>query len=248
MTKPDRELQNKYDASGIVSCSFVNAWDLLHSVSWHCKSGDYRHAAAQDNSHCVVRRRSVRRFRGLIRRAGMKPLLAGIFFAMLFPAPAQAERTDSDQPVHLEADRASVQDADKLATFTGNVVLTQGTLVIRADKMIVKEDVNGFQYATAFGNLASFRQKRDGKDEYVEGWSERMEYDGKADKVQLFKKARLRRGQDEVHGDYISYDAVNEFFQVNGRSATSTQTPSEGRVRAVIQPKKKEPKPNVENR
>lgn len=176
---------------------------------------------------------------------------SGIFFtvffaSLLFTGPVVAERADSDKPVHLESDRATVQDANKLATFIGNVVLTQGTLIIRADKMTVKEDASGFQHATAFGNLASFRQKRDGKDEYVEGWGERMEYDAKADKVQLFKKARLRRGQDEVHGDYISYDALNEFFQVTGNNDTSTQSRSEGRVRLVIQPKKKEPKPDAE--
>ncbi|WP_231623398.1 lipopolysaccharide transport periplasmic protein LptA [Nitrosospira briensis] len=170
-----------------------------------------------------------------------------VFFAsLLFTGPVLAERADSDKPVHLESDRATVQDANKLATFIGNVVLTQGTLIIRADKMTVKEDASGFQHATAFGNLASFRQKRDGKDEYVEGWSERMEYDAKADKVQLFKKARLRRGQDEVHGDYISYDALNEFFQVTGNNDTSAQSQSEGRVRLIIQPKKKEPKPDAE--
>ena len=178
-------------------------------------------------------------------RARMRSGSVWFLLGMVLTSSVLAERADRDQPVHLEADRATVQDANKLATFTGNVVLTQGTLVIRADKMTVKEDANGFQYATAFGNLVSFRQKRDGKDEYVEGWSERMEYDGKADKVQLFKKARLRRGQDEVHGDYISYDALNEFFQVNGSGETSTQAHSEGRVRAVIQPKKK---PSLESR
>lgn len=86
----------------------------------------------------------------------MKLLSAAFLAVMLFSAPARAERADSEKPVHLEADRATVQDANKLATFIGNVVLTQGTLIIRADKMTVKEDANGFQYATAFGNLASF--------------------------------------------------------------------------------------------
>ena len=181
----------------------------------------------------------------------MKPVVISLFIScflgIVFTDAARAERADRDKPVHLEADRATVQDANKLATFMGNVVLTQGTLTIRADKMTVKEDASGFQYATAFGNLASFRQKRDGMDEYVEGWSERMEYDGKADKVQLFKKARLRRGHDEVHGEYISYDAVNEFFQVNGSGEASTPSQSEGRVRAVIQPERKEQKSNAEN-
>lgn len=177
----------------------------------------------------------------------MKSFFVSFFIVMLFTGPVLAERADRHKPVHLEADQATVQDANKLATFIGNVVLTQGTLVIRADKMTVKEDASGFQYATAFGNLASFRQKRDGMDEYIEGWSERMEYDGKADKVQLFKKARLKRGDDEVHGDYIAYDAINEFFQVtSNNNGASTKTNSDGRVRAVIQPKKKEQKPKDE--
>nr|WP_072293677.1 lipopolysaccharide transport periplasmic protein LptA [Nitrosovibrio sp. Nv17] len=157
-----------------------------------------------------------------------------------FMPQARAERADRDKPIHLEADQATVQDANKLATFIGNVVFTQGTLVIHADKMIVKKDAEGFQYATAFGNLASFRQKRDGKDDYIEGWGERMEYDGKVDRLQLFRKARLRRGHDEVHGDYISYDSINEFFQVTSNNGANTQTHADGRVRAVIQPKQKE--------
>jgi lipopolysaccharide export system protein LptA len=180
----------------------------------------------------------------------MKPYPVTFFWVMAaisFTGPVLAERADRDKPIHLEADQATVEDANKLATFIGNVVFTQGTLVIRADKMTVKKDANGFQYATAFGNLASFRQKRDGMDEYIEGWSERMEYDGKADKVQLFKKARLKRGQDEVHGDYIAYDAINEFFQVTSNNGTSTQTNTDGRVRAVIQPKKKEQKQKDES-
>ena len=175
----------------------------------------------------------------------MKSFSAVLLLTLLFAGPVLAERADRDKPVNLEADRATVENANRTSVFTGNVVLTQGTLIIRADKMVVKEDSGGFQHATAFGNLVSFRQKRDGRDEYIEGWSERMEYDSKADKVQLFKKARLKRGQDEVEGDYISYDAVSEFFQVTGgQEKTDTQTNSNpapaGRVRIVIQPKNKQ--------
>ena len=74
----------------------------------------------------------------------------------------------------------------------------------------------GFQYGIAYGNPAHFRQKREGSDEYIEGFSERLEYDGKADKVQMFTNARIQHGGDEVRGDYISYNAVTEFFQVIG--------------------------------
>lgn len=184
-------------------------------------------------------------------KARMKSYSSVLFSALLpgllFAAPAHAERADRDKPVQLEADRATVDDATQTSVFTGNVVLTQGSLVIRAGKMTVKQDAGGFQNASALGNPASFRQKREGLDEYVEGWGERMEYDSKADKLQLFGQARLKRGRDEVSGNYISYDAISEFFQVTGgkdldpaRRETATKTSPEGRVRAVIQPKKRD--------
>ncbi len=81
------------------------------------------------------------------------------------------------------------------AVFEGNVVLTQGTLIIRADKLTVRQDKDGFQYGIAIGKPATFRQKRDGADEYIDGEAERIEYDGKHDQVELFNRARLTREQ-----------------------------------------------------
>ncbi len=155
--------------------------------------------------------------------------------------PAAAEKSDRDKPVNLEADRVDLDDAKKEATFEGNVTLTQGTLMIKGDKIIVRQDADGFQYGIAFGKPAYFRQKREGFDEYIEGYSDRLEYDGKADKMQMFTNARIQRGGDEVRGDYISYNAVTEFFQVIGGGKTvATPGNPQGRVRAVIQPKPKE--------
>ena len=156
------------------------------------------------------------------------------------PALTWAERADRDKPVNLEADRVDLDDAKKEAVFVGNVTLTQGTMTIKADKIIVKQDAEGFQYGIAYGKPAHIRQKREGFDEYIEGFSERLEYDGKADKMQMFTNARIQREGDEVRGDYISYNAVTEFFQVigGGKSVSGTSN-SQGRVHAVIQPKPK---------
>ncbi len=168
-------------------------------------------------------------------------LLAFVVLAAWLGAdPAHAERADREKPVNLEADRVDLDDAKKEAVFVGSVTLTQGTLTIKADKIIVKQDAEGFQYAIAYGNPVHFRQKREGSDEYIEGFSERLEYDGKADKMQMFVNARIQRGVDEVRGDYIAYNAVTEFFQVigGGKAAATTSNP-QGRVRAVIQPKSK---------
>ncbi|MEY3650685.1 MAG: Lipopolysaccharide transport periplasmic protein LptA [Pseudomonadota bacterium] len=157
-----------------------------------------------------------------------------------FSLIAHAEKADKDQPIELEADTVTMNDAKKTSIYTGNVILTQGTLVIHADKLVVREDAGGFQHGTSYGNPTTFKQKREGKNEYMEGSAERIEYDGRMDKIQLYTKAWVKRAEDIVHGDYIMYDANAEYSEVIGggpKSATSA-TPT-GRVKAIIQPKNK---------
>ena len=174
------------------------------------------------------------------------PPLRFCLWAALFlvAAPmAYAEKADRDKPINLESNTATVDDAKKVSVYEGNVVLTQGTLEIHADKLVIKEDAEGFQYGTAYGNLATFRQKREGYDEYIEGYALRIEYDSKKDLVQLFNQARMKRNQDEARGNYISYDGKTEFFQVIGGKETATPNNPRGRVRTVMQPKKKDAAP-----
>jgi lipopolysaccharide export system protein LptA len=174
------------------------------------------------------------------RRRARALACAAFAFAMIAPPAVWAERADRDKPVNLEADRVELDDAKKEAVFEGNVTLTQGTMMIKADKIIVKQDADGFQYGIAYGSPAHFRQKREGFDDFIEGFSERLEYDGKADKMQMFTNARIQRGRDELRGDYISYNSITEFFQVIGGGKTvATPGNPQGRVRAVIQPKPK---------
>lgn len=165
--------------------------------------------------------------------------VAALLFALL-ASPAFGELGDRDKPVNLEADTMTVDDVKKVSVYQGGVVLTQGTLAIRADKLVVTEGKDGSHHGTAHGNPATFRQKREGLDEYVEGYGSRIEYDSGKDVVELFTQARMKRNQDEVRGNYISYDGKTEFFKVvGGKEAVSANNPR-GRVRAVIQPKKKD--------
>lgn len=164
----------------------------------------------------------------------------GLALMLALSGNAWAELADRDKPVNLEADTVIMDDASKVSTYSGNVQLSQGTLLIRADKLVVKEDGAGFQHGTAYGNPASFRQKREGLDEFVEGYALRIEYDSQKDKVELLSQARMKRNQDEVRGNYISYDAKTEFFQVlGGGKEAAPPGRQKGRVHAVIQPKPK---------
>ena len=172
---------------------------------------------------------------------GLKLVLCISCFTSLH---ALAESADRDQPIELEADKVTVNDAKKISTYSGNVILTQGSLVIHADKLIVHEDEQGFQHSTSTGNPSTFKQKREGKNEYMEGSAQRIEYDGRMDKVQLYTRASVKRGEDIVHGDYISYDANAEYAEVLGGIKSESGGPSSGRVKAIIQPKNKQILPN----
>lgn len=153
---------------------------------------------------------------------------------------AHAELADREKPLHLEADRVVVDDARQHSIFEGKVQLTQGTLLIQADRIEVSEDARGYQRLTATGAPAKFWQRFEGSNEYAEGYGDTIEYDTHDETVDFFGNARVKRGQDEVLGAHITYSTKTEIFEVRGSPANGNQDASpKGRVRAVIQPKSK---------
>jgi lipopolysaccharide export system protein LptA len=156
---------------------------------------------------------------------------------------AHAEKADSSKPTVVDADQMAYDDVKQINTFTGTVVLTRGSLIMKAARVVVTQDAAGYQFATLYaapGAPATFRQKRDGGPNlFIEGEAERIEYDGKTEIAKLFTKAKMRRLEgtkvsDEVEGEFISYDSRSEFFSVNN-SASGASKPGGGRIKAVIQ-------------
>lgn len=175
-----------------------------------------------------------------MKHSAMRPSSLLLSLALLlFSATGQAEKADREKAVDLEADKVSVDDAKKTLVFEGNVLLTQGTLNIRASRLVVVQDARGFQKGTAYGSPATFRQKREGRDDYVEGEAERIEHDAHNDRTEFFVKARVRSGGDDVSGNYITFDGITERYLVTGAPAgTPGVAPADTRVRATLQPKK----------
>ena len=122
---------------------------------------------------------------------------------LLIPSVSISEEADRDKDIEIESDMMTVDDAKSISVYKGDVIMTQGTLIIKASQLTVREDSQGFQHSTAIGKPTTFKQKRDGIDEYIEGQAERIEYDGHMDKVHLYSKASVKRGNDTVFGDYI---------------------------------------------
>jgi len=188
--------------------------------------------------HAVSRTVSLPTFTRLARPA----LIAALGAACL---AAQAEKADRDKPVQIEAEEPGTVDLLKqVVVFNGNVVITQGTMTIRAGRVEVRQTPEGFRAATAIGSTAkpaNFRQKRDGVDEFIEGEAERLEYDGKADTIRFVTNASVRRLRgtgvaDEISGNLVSYDSITEVFSVSGGAPATPANPG-GRVRAVLTPR-----------
>jgi lipopolysaccharide export system protein LptA len=164
----------------------------------------------------------------------------------LLGSPAYAEKADRTKPMNAEADSLRYDDGKQTSVFTGNVVITKGTMVIRADRVEVRQDKDGFQFGTATsagGARVFFRQKRDLGDEWIEGEAETIAFDGKADTVTFSRQATLRRLRgtslsDETQGALITYDNNSDMFNVVGAVASSGGAAgAAGRVRAVISPR-----------
>jgi len=181
---------------------------------------------------------AVARYAGLACVAGAMATMA-----MGAAAPAAAQQLNSKEPVSVEADRMKADDQKQTAEFEGRVVLTQGTFQLRADKLTVRKDGDGFQHSTAVGQPATFRQKREGTDEWISGEARRIEYDGRREQVELFDSARVARDNDEVRGNYISYDTRAQVFRVQGGKESAPASGRGDRVRAVIQPRGKPSNP-----
>ena len=186
-------------------------------------------------------------FAGRTRPVAVKRAVLGSMVCALGAAStgvAWAEKADRKQPIVIEADRSGTVDTQKQFTvFTGNVLITQGTLQVRAERVEIQESPDKFRIAVAFGSTqrpASFKQKRDGTEETVEGTAERIEFDEKADKLRLSGSPVVRRMlgpkmMDEVSGTLITWDNRTEFFTVDGGSPTAAN-PS-GRVRMLMSPR-----------
>lgn len=164
---------------------------------------------------------------------------------------AYAGPSDKNQPMNIEADALRYDDAQRLSVFTGHVVVTKGTILIRGDTVEVRQDPQGHQFGRISalpGQRAFFRQKRDGTDESIEGEAETIDYDGRTDTLKLATRAQVRRYQgtrlnDEFNAALIVYNAATDAFSLDGSPGGSTLTSGKsglsggGRVRVMLTPR-----------
>jgi lipopolysaccharide export system protein LptA len=183
--------------------------------------------------------------------AKMNKLMLAATLLLAAAGATHAEKADSSKPTQITFDQLDADDVKQIKTFTGNVVLTRGTLLMKSPKAVVTEDPEGYQYVvltSAPGVQAIFRQKLDGAgDQWIEGRADRIEYDGKTELVKLFAKAEVKKLEgakvaSQVDGEFISYDSRKEFVAVKN-TPTGDSKVGGGRSTMVIQPSIKQAEP-----
>ncbi len=160
-----------------------------------------------------------------------------------------AEKADRLKEGTIEFDSADFDKVTQTNVLVGNVVMTRGTLVMKADKALVREDVDGNQYVTltaAPKGVATFRQKRDGgPDLWVEGQAQRIEYDGDKELLKLFSAARLKeleagKAMKAFDSEYIAYDSRKEVV-IARNDVSGESKPGKGRGMIILQPRLPKP-------
>ena len=183
----------------------------------------------------------------MIQTSSLRPSLAALLAlaCACVTSAALAERADRNKPMNAEADALRYDDASQTSVFSGRVVISKGTILIRGAQVEVRQDPQGHQFGIVLAGPAqpaSYRQKRDGVDEYIEGQAQRIEYDGRSDQVKFIGQALLRRYRgttlsDETAGGVIVYDNQTEVFRVDGGPASASPVNPSGRVRATLAPR-----------
>lgn len=158
-----------------------------------------------------------------------RPLVLPLL-ALLVLNPAAAETADRDKPMNIVADNCALDQKTQQSVCTGNVVVTQGTMVVRADKLTTRQDEQGNQYAQGEGRPVRFKQRLD-SGEMLDAEALRFDYDGGRGFMVLLDKAWIKRNQDLVVGDKITYDMNTEYYQAQSKAG--------GRVNITLTPKKK---------
>lgn len=174
-------------------------------------------------------------------RALVLSTLPALLALLTAPQLANAEKADREKPIRYSANALDGNEAEQSVLLAGKVEIIQGTIVIKADRVIMRQQPDGTYNVSATGKPVTFRQRMDNSDEFVDAQALRIEYMGSKDLVELYEQGWIKRGKDELRGSFLTYNSATSAFAGRGSIAGATAPAGDGRVSGVIQPKPKEP-------
>jgi lipopolysaccharide export system protein LptA len=152
---------------------------------------------------------------------------------LLFPLLCNALESDSEQPLYVEADGADLNDQTGVSIYTGNVVVTQGSIKLNADKVTLTQKGEKSDHILAEGNPVKFQQQTENSKEIIKGRAKTANYHMDSETIYMVGDAIMIQGKDTFRSDRITYD------RVKGQVKAGTSAKGKQRVRIAIQPQKK---------
>ena len=156
---------------------------------------------------------------------------------------AGAEKAAREKPIRYSANALDGNEAEQSVLLAGKVEIVQGSIVIKADRVVLRQQPDGTYNVSATGKPVTFRQKMDNSDEFVDAQALRIEYLGSKELVELYEQGWIKRGKDELRGSFLTYNSSTGGFAGRGvwPPPAGAAPAGDGRVSGVIQPKPKEP-------
>jgi lipopolysaccharide export system protein LptA len=151
---------------------------------------------------------------------------------LTIPLPGYALESDKDQPMHLEADTLSVDEASGVVLYEGSVEVTQGSLKIWAEQLWIHRRKGATEKIIGEGSPVRFRQLPEEGGEEVRGQARRVEIDAERDELLLIDDALLEQGSNRFSSDRIIYDREKAMVKAGGSAE------GKARVQVVIEPGK----------
>lgn len=151
--------------------------------------------------------------------------------------PVAALPSDADQPIRIQANAATLDDRQNTAVYTGNVIITQGSMRLTGARVTLNTDDSGdISKIVATGSPATYRQTPDADGKQVDARAQTIEYHAAADRVVLIDKAFLEQAGNTFQGQRISYDIQRQVVDA-GKASGDSGSPD--RIEIIIQPRKR---------
>ncbi len=152
-----------------------------------------------------------------------------------------ALESDSEQPINIDSNTATYDDATATSTYTGNVISVQGSIRVNSDKLVVYFVDGDAEKLVFTGNKAKFKQTPNEGSEDITGEALTGEYYPKKNLLILIDDATVWQGDATYSSDLIEYDIKKSLVKAGEKSSDSK------RVHVILKPKAKKQQPISEN-
>ena len=160
----------------------------------------------------------------------VRPYLAALLLVLL-PPLAWGLSSDRNQPIQIEADRATLDEDKGISVYEGNVLMMQGTLTLRGNRMTVHILDHQVDRVILEGNPASYSQRLEGETEAQQAEAGRIEYQAGPQRMVLQQDARIWQDEtEEFSSDRIVVNLRDNTLSAGGEGPDS-------RVRIILQPR-----------